>query len=981
MDFVKDQEQIEADKLLKSYGKFIRTFSKSIQDKLQLDSTTNENLLDFDISEKVIHLSVDGDNENISSIDLLQSSENKVLSKILMVLLHLRHETKKLHGAAREIIDNLMLTQYEIDQNDKETDSSQVSDEQRLQKNVERFSFALEDLLNMKFLIHNMIFVTINLINQLSAIFSSEKSYFCVSLSSFFPSTLDDVAMLLQSLMIFDSIIRNSDFKSYLEIYGEIMTNAQHQIESEMFRSLLGTLHELHLLLDGNFLRLCLDNLSVAKIKISIKSQKRFELFYSNYVKNVIASLCTLEGNSETPCDVHPIVKINVMTILYPKLFETFDMKNLLRNTMEINSKYPAIVIGNHLWNGGEILQEFIPSLQKSLNEVPKLQQQFLTSRINQLERESAVNWATLTSQWILQMHKESKLNDQINDRSLKLRSEIFYQGFVLAAQMSQAIQTIILTHVQLGKVLSINLLLTIFKLFGFINSIKSTIENSSEFTVSTVTFVLQYLQFHTLKIVGSCIDKVTVEGSKDKKFDLISSLRLIQNLLFGTVSIDRINLIYYILDLTEPTKCFGNETFQRLKRFLDHMSMICQLHAKMEGVCESSFIFWQQNLLLAYMKSMMDCSLDLPNMFNLFKTIECFNARSEHNEALEDFGTNVENKLQHSVIGKLCNSIEINLRLDHHSHIQVEKFNPFNNSNNVVIEDHRNFLNTKHFILNSRVLSLPENIEHYLSRTVYDLTTVSFGEKDWKTYEEIKLLAGWKYNVNIVDDHLSTQTLDHGIDVIEIMKNIHIFVTKYNYNLNNQIFVEISNSSQHLNSISIRNIANSLKTHGNGIINTAVNYVYQFLKKKFVTFSQFLFDEKVKSRLIREIKHFKDSAGEPYNFDRAIQLNREMKKLGTNNKGENCFDLFRKLISHIGNSLGFIRMLRSSMNHVSSQACVHLPSLEDELEVLKEHEKNYNKEASLGALKNLRDEILYLNSNFEDGELFFKVIITILLF
>lgn len=974
MEFQKDQELLEADKVLKSYGRFIRSFNHILLED------PDERMA---ISEKVLHLSINGDkNENIDSIDLLQGSENTVLTKILIVLLHLRHETTKLYKASKEIVQNLMLTQNEIDQNDKETDdSSSMSDEERLQKNVEIFSFALEDLLNMKFLIQNIIFVIINLINQLSAMFSSEKSFFCVSQTSFFPSALDDIAKLLQSLMIFDDIIRNSDFRNYLEIYGEIVqTNTQQNVESEMFKSLLSTLHELHMVLDGgSILHLCLDNLSVAKIKIGPKSVKKFESFFLTYLKNLSNSLNSFDGSSENLEDVHPVMKINVMTILYQALFQSSDMKNVLRITMDINSKFPAIVSGgivcNHIWNGNEVLQEFIPSFQKNISDVTKQQEQYLTTKINHLE-ESAINWASLTSQWILQIHKESKIDsDRINDRSLKLRSEIFYQGYILASQMQQTTQTIILTHVKLGKVMSMNLLFTIFKLYGYINAIKKTIRNSSEFTVGTVVFVLQYLQFHTLKIIGSCLEKVMVESSKEKKFDLISSLRLIKKLLYGTVSIDRINLIYYILDLTEPAKCFGTETFQRLRKLLEHMSLVCQLHVNLEACCESSFLFWQQSLLIAYMKSMLDCPLDLQNMFTLFQaSIDSFEVNSENFEAIEEFKSMLERKLQHSVVGKLCNSIEINLRLDHHSHIQVEKFNPFNSSNNVVIADYRAFLKSNPFILNNHVLSLQENIEHYLSKTFYDLTTVSFGEKDWKTYEEIKLLADWKYSVTVVDDHLSTQTLDHGVDAIEIMKNIHIFVTKYNYNLNNQIFVEVSNNSQHLNTISIKNIANSLKTHGNGIINTAVNYVYQFLRKKFTTFSQFLYDEKVKSRLIKEVKHFKDCAGEPYNFDRAMQLNREMKKLGTNNKGENCFDLFRKLISHIGNSLGYIRMLRSSMNHVSSQACVHLPSLDEELEFLKEHQSDNVKDTYQGSLNNLQKEIIYLSSNYDDGESFFRV-------
>ena len=60
-------------------------------------------------------------------------------------------------------------------------------------------------------------------------------------------------------------------------------------------------------------------------------------------------------------------------------------------------------------------------------------------------------------------------------------------------------------------------------------------------------------------------------------------------------------------------------------------------------------------------------------------------------------------------------------------------------------------------------------------------------------------------------------------MDVLEIMRNIHIFVSKYLYNLNNQIFVEQSSNNKHLNTINIRHIANSIRTHGTGIMNTTV--------------------------------------------------------------------------------------------------------------------------------------------------------------
>ena len=71
---------------------------------------------------------------------------------------------------------------------------------------------------------------------------------------------------------------------------------------------------------------------------------------------------------------------------------------------------------------------------------------------------------------------------------------------------------------------------------------------------------------------------------------------------------------------------------------------------------------------------------------------------------------------------------------------------------------------------------------------------------------------------------------------------------------------MEQTSNSKHLNTISIRHIANSIRTHGSGIINTTVNFTYQFLRKKFVVFSQFLYDEHIKSRLSKDFKFFKEN-------------------------------------------------------------------------------------------------------------------------
>ena len=116
----------------------------------------------------------------------------------------------------------------------------------------------------------------------------------------------------------------------------------------------------------------------------------------------------------------------------------------------------------------------------------------------------------------------------------------------------------------------------------------------------------------------------------------------------------------------------------------------------------------------------------------------------------------------------------------------------------------------------------IPAFVESYFEKVFYNLTTVAL--HNWRTYGEMRALAMHKFNAETVDDHLPAQTLEQGLDVLEIMRNIHVFVSRYLYNLNNQIFVEETSDNKHLNTINIRHIANSIRTHGTGIMNTTVS-------------------------------------------------------------------------------------------------------------------------------------------------------------
>ena len=85
-----------------------------------------------------------------------------------------------------------------------------------------------------------------------------------------------------------------------------------------------------------------------------------------------------------------------------------------------------------------------------------------------------------------------------------------------------------------------------------------------------------------------------------------------------------------------------------------------------------------------------------------------------------------------------------------------------------------------------------------------------------WKTYQQMRSLAKTKYDLNLHDVHLPSQTLEQGMDTLFILRNINSFVQNYYYNLHSQIFIEITKEdANYITLIGNQQILNSLNTHG----------------------------------------------------------------------------------------------------------------------------------------------------------------------
>ena len=152
--------------------------------------------------------------------------------------------------------------------------------------------------------------------------------------------------------------------------------------------------------------------------------------------------------------------------------------------------------------------------------------------------------------------------------------------------------------------------------------------------------------------------------------------------------------------------------------------------------------------------------------------------------ETLQLVQDSVADLLEQEIIGPLCAEIETELRLSVHKQagLQLDDRNPFRQTP----VDLQPFLRLEPLNILGRRLSVKQRVEAYLEKTFYNLTTVSL--HNWKTYGEMRQTAAFRLDLNTVEDHLPAQTVEQGLDVLEMMRNIQVFTSGYNYNMNSQV-------------------------------------------------------------------------------------------------------------------------------------------------------------------------------------------------
>ena len=159
-------------------------------------------------------------------------------------------------------------------------------------------------------------------------------------------------------------------------------------------------------------------------------------------------------------------------------------------------------------------------------------------------------------------------------------------------------------------------------------------------------------------------------------------------------------------------------------------------------------------------------------------------------------------------------------------------------------------------------------------------------------------------------------------LNLLTFTKGIAGFISRYNYNMIDQSFVERrpESGSKFLHTIVVENICSAIRQHGLGIVSSIVDTCYKLLTMKFESFSIFLAYDDIKSLLSREYRWFENQRSEGttmYPFGRARTFAQEIKKLVTGNV--NALEQCRIAISEMGNIVSLVRMFRAAKRRVLS--------------------------------------------------------------
>lgn len=738
-------------------------------------------------------------------------------------------------------------------------------------------------------------------------------------------------------------------------------------------------------------------------------------------IVSFIKQTCTdIEQNHDRFIDDYRLLATASLYSIYVHLFWKDSDKRLSKTLTDVQRKMNVSFV--HLQGSISLSPDLVLTQTLPKGMMDKKVLDFFVGQREALMKvgfmDTQVKASTLIiSQWLVTMEQSLNsgfYNESHDGDTLKLvftHIQLLKEGFEHIRHLSNLVHNCIAIHYKCQRPVSkadtialckaVNLLKGVQRFF--IGHKKMLIEVTSHYQKYNACALLNILTRTKRKILSN------VNNYSEQKLDLLSAIILAANCLNGPVlTAKRYTLSSLCLAYATPyAGVFTPDDLTKILILIRRIQFFINIFGTVRRMFDCEFLYFNRAIVQVYFSHFYDsaCSSALSQTTSLANINELqyfFSALDDAIPLLESLSNSKQSKklitaftedifqsFKSLLLNPLCKDFEDELRFRTHSHLQVGDKNPFARN----LKDFQSLLAAEPFKLGAgrKIVWVKSYVENYLNELAYNMTAIAL--HDWKTYESMLGFARDKFGLSFASLQLPTQTLEQGLDVLEITRNIQIFVSAYMYNLNNQLFVERSSNNKHLNVLTIRHVANSIQTHGFGIINSTVNFAYQFLKKKFQTLSQFLFEEHIKSRLIKDIRHFRELVAKheasgasgtlvKFPFERSEKFVKGIRRLGVTGDGVTYLDKFRQLLTQIGNVLGFVRMLRSGALHCTSEIANFVPDLDDlgqfAFEELLREESGMFHQETVEAARNFDSALGTIATNFSDATDYFKLLVEV---
>lgn len=976
-------QKIHTEVQVKNYERFLEEYIAQLQGIEEALDDSIGDVWDFTLDPITLKLLP---YEQSSLLELIKT-DNKVLNKVITVYAALCCEVKKLkHEAETKFYNGLLYYGEGV------SDTSVVEGESQIQ--MGRFVSFLQEL---SCFVSRCFEVVVNMVHQLAALYNSSKGATKIieSTGVHFQTVYEHLGELLVVLITLDEIMENhATLKEHWKMYKRLLKSVHHNpakfaIPEEKLKPFEKLIFKLEgQLLDSMIFQACVEQrFDNPGENVSVSKNSAFAEEFAYNIRTIFANVESKLGEPSEIDQRDKYTGVCGLFVLHFHIFRAVD-KKIYKSLLDVCKKVPAVTLAaNIIWFPDTFLINKVPAAaklmdKKSLQSIRSSRDVFLQQKAQTLMKDMQSYYIFVTS-WMMKMEsilskepKPDKLSEDLSNRC-----NIFVQGILYAYSISTIIKTTMNMYMSMQRPMTKTSVKALCRLVELLKAVEHTFHRRSLVVADSVSHITQQLQSQALVSISMAKKRVISDKKySEQRLDVLSALVLAENTLNGPSTKERRLIMSLALSVGTQMKTFKDEELLPLQLVLKKLDLISELRERVKVQCDCGFLYWHRTVFPIYLDDVYENAVDAARIHYMFSALrDCVPTmlHAKHMEScdqlLECYDTEIMEILNEHLLDKLCKEIEKDLRLSVHTHLKLDDRNPFK----VGMKDLAHFFSLKPIRFFNRFIDIKAYVTHYLDKTFYNLTTVAL--HDWATYSEMRNLATQRYGLVMTEAHLPSQTLEQGLDVLEIMRNIHVFVSRYLYNLNNQIFIERTSNNKHLNTINIRHIANSIRTHGTGIMNTTVNFTYQFLRKKFYIFSQFMYDEHIKSRLIKDIRFFretKDQTDQKYPFERAEKFNRGIRKLGLTPDGQSYLDQFRQLISQIGNAMGYVRMIRSGGLHCCSSAIRFVPDLEDIVnfeELVKEEGLS---EETQKASSQLDCVLSDLTSNSAEGTEYFKMLV-----